>query len=778
MKLVVRLNFLHRHRKSLVEGEKTTRYRVINMKRKIFRKNLVPTKRVAVVCFVLSIIAMLIGYVTTQAAQMHMERSYFIEETQQDTRERAESARNLLDGMVLDLCNTAEEIKMHENLWAPEVKEILSFSDEMNLFDATFVVDLHGDAYEETGYTFNVADQDYFKEAVKGNIVFSEALPSQRFEAIQIIAYPLYSDERQVEGVLCGLFNVETFSRLLNNAVNHDHRIYVVDSNGTYINSFDNNSIDRNARNFWEDISKRNMTDTEVEQLKSDFHARNDGEFSYEYKGVNRYGFHMPLGIQDWQLVLTAEETAVNEHILMARRIDFVDMIIDGVSLTVMLVCMYLYLKQANTEIYKASQKVKKNSEMLQMAVELSNHIIFEYDIKEHKIDLKTRVPNAIFDRREIQSVPDCFIELGLIEAPSVPALRSVFQEIETQENSEADIQMSDKTEGDLWYRVSLHNIYNDDGEIAATVGRAEDISVLKKGELAIQRREEMHRALVKNALLFARVDLDADAVVELNGKEINEPYQAYLAKRIVERVSEEYQSYVAQALSLEMLREEYQKGQEYIEVECVMTEPGRSKWVSCLVYRLSEQDKATVSFLITDIDKKKREALALQERAERDGLTGIYNAVTTKAKMNEVLCSKTSPEETHIFILFDLDDFKTINDTFGHAYGDRVLQDAAAALTECFRSNDIIGRLGGDEFAILLCNVRSDKYLDSFARTTIHALTKTYTKDGISIKVSASVGIAMAPEDGVTFDELYQKADQALYEVKRVGKNGYKRCE
>ena len=709
---------------------------------------------------------------------MHMERSYFIEETKQDTRERAELDRNLLDGMVQDLRNTAEEIKMHETLWDPEVKEILFFSHKMNLFDATFVADLHGDAYEETGYTFNVANQEYFRETIQGDIVFSEALPSQRFEAIQIIAYPLYSDEKQVEGVLCGLFNVETFSRLLNTAVNYDQRIYVVDSNGTYINSFDNNSIDRNESNFWDDISKRKLNGTTVEQLKSDFHARNEGEFSFEYQGVNRYGFHTPLGIQDWQLVLTAEETAMNEHIMTARRIDFVDTIIDGFSLTVMLVCMYLYLQQDNREVYKDSQKDRKNSEMLQMAVELSNHIIFEYDIKEHRIDLKTSVKNSVFDRPVIRSVPDCFIELELIEAHSVPALRKVFQEIETQENSEADIRVLDATEGDLWYRVSLHNVYNDEGEIVGTVGSAEDISMLKKGEMAIRRREEMQRALVKNALLFARVDLDADAVVELNGKEIDEPYQSYFAKRIVESVSEEYQSYVAQALSLESLRAECGHGKEYVEVECIMTGPEGSKWVSCMVYRVNAQDNAVVTFLVQDIDKKKREKLELQRRAEQDGLTGIYNAVTTRAKMNEALCSKTSPEETHIFILFDLDDFKTINDTFGHAFGDRVLKDAAAALTERFRSNDIIGRLGGDEFAIMLCNVRSSKYLDSFARTTIHALTKTYTKNGVEITVPASVGVAVAPEDGVTFDELYQKADQALYEVKRAGKNGYKRCE
>lgn len=748
------------------------------MKKKFFQQNLVPTKKIAVVCFVLSIIAMLLAYVTTQTAQMHMERSYFIEETQRDTREKVESARNLLDGMVLDLSHTAEEIAPYEDIWAPEVKEILSFSHVMNLFDATFVVDLNGDAYEHTGYTFNVAEQEYFKEAIKGNIVFSEVLPSQRFEAIQIIAYPLHSEDKQVHGVICGLFNMETFSHLLNTAVNHDHRIYVVDSNGTYINSFDNESIDRSERNFWDDIAKRKLEDTTVEQLQSEFHARNEGEFSFEYKGVNRYGFHMPLGIQDWQLVMTTEETAMNEHIEVARNIDFVDTVIDSVSLIVMLVCVYIYLKQANREVHKASQKIEKNNEMLQMAVEMSNHIIFEYDIPERTIELKTGIHDKLFDRPVIKSVPECFIELEMIVEDSVAVLRNLFENIKTQEDSQADIQVVSETEETLWYRVSLHNLYNDKGEITATVGSAADISALKRGEQAIRRREEMHRALVKNAIMFARVDLDADAVIELNGKESNAPYQAYMAKNITEHVCEEYRAYVSQALSLENLREAHRQGKDYVEVQCIMRDDKSEKWVSCLVYRVHEQDNAVVTFLVQDIDAKKREELALKARAEQDGLTGLYNAMTARNKIDEVLCAPQSMEESHIFILFDLDDFKLINDTFGHVYGDKVLKDTAAELKERFRSSDIIGRIGGDEFAIMVCNVRSDKYAESFARTAIHALTRTYTKDGVSITVSVSIGVAVAPTDGTTFDELYQKADQALYEVKREGKNGYRRCK
>lgn len=187
---------------------------------------------------------------------------------------------------------------------------------------------------------------------------------------------------------------------------------------------------------------------------------------------------------------------------------------------------------------------------------------------------------------------------------------------------------------------------------------------------------------------------------------------------------------------------------------------------------------------IIEDVTEKKvqeellqegqKENQNLKERAEKDGLTGLYNAATVKMKVQEFLASSRCKEGTHLFVLMDLDNFKQINDTFGHQYGDQVLKEVADTLRRKFRRDDILGRLGGDEFAALLLNATSFEVMNPVFRELCAALKKTYTKDGKSVTISASFGIAEAPEYGTTFEELYEKSDLMLYKVKEDSKNGY----
>ena len=105
----------------------------------------------------------------------------------------------------------------------------------------------------------------------------------------------------------------------------------------------------------------------------------------------------------------------------------------------------------------------------------------------------------------------------------------------------------------------------------------------------------------------------------------------------------------------------------------------------------------------------------------------------------------------------------------------EQALKDIAEILRHHFRKEDMIGRLGGDEFVVLLKNVDTEESVCQLASQLNQALEKTYAQGGYSVTISASIGIALAYEDGITFEELYEKADLALYEVKRGQRNGYK---
>ena len=182
--------------------------------------------------------------------------------------------------------------------------------------------------------------------------------------------------------------------------------------------------------------------------------------------------------------------------------------------------------------------------------------------------------------------------------------------------------------------------------------------------------------------------------------------------------------------------------------------------------------EKKAQEELLAVKDQEKKE---LRKRAERDGLTGLYNASTLKTKVSDILANLEENPGPHLFVLIDLDNFKAINDSFGHQYGDHVLTEVARTLQNTFRKDDIVARLGGDEFAVLLVNAASYEVMEPIFQNLCDKLSKTYSKNGISVKISASLGISSAPEQGITFKELYSKSDLALYQVKNASKNNFK---
>ncbi len=735
------------------------------------KKIRVKTNKIAVTVFVLCVLAMVVSYCITQFMLLRTELNNFTNEIRNDTKKNVVVAKNLLDGMVKGLEHTAQAINEYDDLWDPEVKKILHLSQRMNNFDAVFISDINGNAYSDTGYAFSVLEESFFPEAMKGKVVFSEIMPSQRYKAIQIISFPLYSEKHELNGVLFGLFDVETFSRLINSVVDYKERMYVIDANGTYINCFDKNHTLPERTNFWDNLKFLNFDDSTIDEIQKDFREQREGEFSYSIEGVQRYGCHMPLGIQNWQIVLMVEETVVNSHIRLIQIVVALETVVNAALLTVMLICIYSYFKSANREIREAHQKISKSNEMMRMTVEHSNQIIFEYDIQKQQINLITQIKNELFKNQTIGPVPECIMSQNIISADSVNALKAMFEQIKTEKSSQADIQLADSPQQKIWYRITMQNVYNEQGKIVGTVGSAVDISALKKGEEAIKRKEETYNILIKKAVMYARIDLNSDTVLELNGKESHIPYENGLYKSILKSISKEHRPYAARELSLKLLKREYEQ-EETLEIQCIMKMGHEAKWVSCSVYRVQAKDRMQITLVILDIDKKKREEIALKKQAERDGLTGLYNAAATRSKISEILCAKHSSEERQIFILLDLDNFKQINDTFGHAWGDQVLMEVAAVLNQHFRSSDIVGRLGGDEFVIFLCNVKSDYLIDTLLDGLNTVLTKTYMQGDVSVTVSASMGVAVAPKDGITLEELYKKADVALYQTKNKRKN------
>lgn len=167
-----------------------------------------------------------------------------------------------------------------------------------------------------------------------------------------------------------------------------------------------------------------------------------------------------------------------------------------------------------------------------------------------------------------------------------------------------------------------------------------------------------------------------------------------------------------------------------------------------------------------------------LNDRAMLDQLTGILNKKSFEDLVEEKL--STCPlTEDHALMIVDIANFKGVNDTLGHAYGDKVLSELGNTLKHIFTSDELIGRIGGDEFCILLNaspkkNMLYNDYVKQKCEELCDAFRRNYTGDDGKYKISGSIGVSMFPADGSDFKELYSASDKALYTSKRSGKDTF----
>ncbi len=175
----------------------------------------------------------------------------------------------------------------------------------------------------------------------------------------------------------------------------------------------------------------------------------------------------------------------------------------------------------------------------------------------------------------------------------------------------------------------------------------------------------------------------------------------------------------------------------------------------------------------LNDIDDEKRSTDILRYKANRDSLTGIYNKGATHALILERLEMRRDNEHDAMLIM-DIDNFKRVNDGYGHQKGDEIISKVAAAISANFRAEDIVGRMGGDEFMVMMCDVNSKEIVRSRTQRLIDTVNEIPLDEEKGDYMGLSIGIALCPQDGEKYDELYSAADNAAYTAKHNGKNGF----
>jgi diguanylate cyclase (GGDEF)-like protein len=176
-----------------------------------------------------------------------------------------------------------------------------------------------------------------------------------------------------------------------------------------------------------------------------------------------------------------------------------------------------------------------------------------------------------------------------------------------------------------------------------------------------------------------------------------------------------------------------------------------------------------------TDITEHRRAAEAIEKLAHIDTLTGLANRYTLEARLDQLVADAKRHHGQLAVMFIDMDNFKSINDTLGHAVGDEFLVETARRLRGTVRDNDVVARLGGDEFVIVLSDVRDPGDITTVAGKITRSLAEPVVANGNELRSSASIGICAYPEDGKDRGALMQSADIAMYHAKYAGKGVFR---
>lgn len=399
----------------------------------------------------------------------------------------------------------------------------------------------------------------------------------------------------------------------------------------------------------------------------------------------------------------------------------------------------------------------------------LSSDIVYRIDVKTMTLHHMVKSGQAERLGNEIPNYVETFVKEKIIHPDDIERYLTYVQNWLEGETEPISLRFAIETEEFQWYKLSGQKIFDEKGDLAEVLGRMENIQEEKELKANFSIVTQYFHAMqeLSKDILF-HIDMKTKTMYhsDPNAQEFGVPVEipdyinTFIKNGFIRpEDADAYREYSEKLMSGENMSYEIQAAvgvgiYEWFDI--------KSKFI------YDEKGEPTEIFgKMKNIQEKKN----LELRATHDLMTKVLNKVSFEEEIAQILSNPKRRKE-HALIFIDVDDFKEINDEFGHSFGDSLLTTVGKRLQRGVRATDLVGRVGGDEFAVFMENIDDIPSAVERTENLLSSLRREFSFGGHTSAIKCSVGIAIHPDHGMSYDDLVAKTGVALHVSKATGKN------
>ena len=603
---------------------------------------------------------------------------------------------------------------------------------------------------------------------------------TQQFGDVLVIYAPVYKGE-ELEGLVYGFLRTKDLERQINiESFEGKGNTFVFQPDGHIIVS----SHALGCENFFDSLGGSELLEEQDKTtVQENIAAGKEGFVEVFINGQEGYAAYRQVGVRDWYIATTVPKSYIEEYSTEVQR-SVKQLSFKYIALfLILLTYVANRISKSKKQIEDAYEELKISHRMFEVAIEKSDDAIFRYDIRT-KVALYAKKPEYMKETQglRLENIPFDCEKYFYIHPAYVSKYISLYEKIISgAPNGEEDIFLVMPDGSNRWNRITLTTIYDSAHNPVNAIGFARDVTNEKVVREKLATETKYRQAILNNTIFVYEFNTTKTLITNLHPEEERDPnfygleryiYRpAYGGMQNLDTLHPDDVDVVKEFFDINNVKLAFMRKLQSISVEYrIKDKYDNWVWVENPLHFLhDDSDEIKGIAYVKNINDIKLNQLKMKTKVETDDLTGVLNRTTAAEKITEIL--KQDPQTVHAFVIADIDNFKGINDHYGHQRGDEILKAVAASFKAELRESDIVARLGGDELIMLVKNVKNITLTKMKALSIGQRVKNICVNEADGRYASLSMGIAMAPGDGLSFDQLYENADKALYKAKEKGK-------